>query len=111
MMSRAITSEIDTGVKMDEHDRLEPLPKLPVYEEVIAQASERKNEAHFKVKAHLDGPLVDAEIVVDRARNLVKVREKRGRKFWSLPLQVVAELVYHRAIKEEMSKGMAREAR
>ena len=74
------------------------------YEVEAAREVKRENDAHFEVRARLDGPVVDANVSIDRARELFKVRQKGRGQFVALPLSQVAEMVYARAIKERMKR-------
>ena len=75
------------------------------YEEVAAEKTVRENDAHFEFRGHLDGPLVDVSVTIDRSRGLFKVRQKGHSRFWALPLEQVAAMVYSRAIKEQMKRS------
>lgn len=63
-------------------------------------------EAHFRITARLDGPPCEVDVTIDRERGLFMVHRVRKHGTWTYPLAAVAEMVYARAVKEEVNARM-----
>jgi hypothetical protein len=65
--------------------------------------------AHFRVVGRLDraGGVQEGTVTIDRLRQLFCVRPLRRRRFYELPLDVVADLVVHKVVLAELAARRA----
>jgi len=63
--------------------------------------------ARARVAIHVDGAR-EATITIDRAAGLFMVRPLRRKKFYELPLSVVAEMVIWKCVKAEVREKKAK---
>lgn len=65
--------------------------------------------AHFRVVGRLDraGGVHEGTVTIDRVRRLFCVRPLRRRRFYELPLDVVADLVVHKIVLAELAAKRA----
>lgn len=65
--------------------------------------------ARFKVSGRLDGAggLQQGTVLIDRAAGLLHVRPLRRRRFYTMPLSMVADMVCQRIILNELADKRA----
>lgn len=84
-------------------DESEPAPESGIDHGIRTRESSEK--AHF----HVDGRVnksVAANITIDRDKGVMLVRPRGERRFYGLPLVVVANMVVARVVKDEIGTGI-----